>query len=103
MRHGRHSQSHPPSPVVSSQCATDVGSRSWGQEPPSVQWLSEVSATIPEVTVAGSDLTGQLAVAIGWEALRDALRSLGIRSHLAEWIYDSMGRSFPSQGPREDS
>ena len=87
MRPGRHSQSHPQPPVVSAERAIDVGSRSWGQEPPVLQWFLEVAATIPEVAVAGIDMSGQVAVAIGWEALRDALHSRGIRSHedLAEW------------------
>ena len=48
---------------------------------PVLQWLLEVAATLPEVTVAGTVMTGQVAVAVGWEALRDALHSRGIRSH----------------------
>ena len=39
--------------------------------------------------MAGIDMTGQVAAAIGWEALRDALHARGIRSHedFAEWIH----------------
>ena len=72
MRHGRHSQSHPPPPVVSSERVIDVGSRSWGHKPPSVAVVVGGVCDNPEMTVVGIDMTGQVAVTIGWEALRDA-------------------------------
>ena len=61
---------------------------------PVLQWLLEVSATIPTVTIAGSDMSGPTAAALGWEALRDALHFRGVRSRedLAEQIH-AMG--FP--------
>ena len=62
---------------------------------PVFQWLLEVVATIPEVTVAGIDMTVQSR--IGWEALRDILHSRGIGPHedLVEWIH---AQGFPMPG-----
>ena len=80
---------------VSLMWAAAAGDRSH----PVLQWWLEVSATIPEMTVVGIDMTGQVAVTIGWEALRDALRSRGTRSHedLADWIH-AQGFSMPRWG-----
>ena len=47
---------------------------------PVLLWLMEASSAISNVAVTGVEMTGPEAVATGWEALRDTLRSRGIRS-----------------------
>ena len=53
-------------------------------------WLSEVAQGIPNVNVAGVEMGGREALTVGWEALQDVMRSMGIQSreHLAEWIHN---------------
>ena len=83
--HRGNSQSHSPSPAVGPEC----GRHPPGTDPPVLQWLLEVSATIPTVTVTGIDMSGPTEAATGWEALRDALHFRGVRSRedLAEQIH----------------
>ena len=59
---------------------------------PVLQWLLEVLATIPTVTVVGIDMSGPTAAVTGWEALRDVLHSRGVRSR----------EDLAEQGPRKD-
>ena len=66
---------------------------------PVLLWLMEASSVISNVAVTGVEMTGSEAVATGWEALRDVLRSRGIRSRedLAEWI-SAQGFPVPRWG-----
>ena len=61
---------------------------------PMIQWLLEVSQSLPMVPVAGVQMAGPDAVMTGWESLRDVMRSIEIRSReqFEEWIHN---QGFP--------
>ena len=52
------------------------------------------------MTVAGVELGGVDALAVGWQSLRDAMRSMGIQSkeQFAEWIHS---QGFPMTSAAE--
>ena len=76
-----------------------IWSASGDRHNPVLLWLMEALSVISNVAVTGVEMTGPEAVATGWEALRDVLRSRGIRSRedLAEWI-SAQGFPVPRWG-----
>ena len=66
---------------------------------PVMLWLAELCHAIPSVTVAGVELGSVDALAVGWQSLRDVMRSMGIQSReqFAEWIH-SQGFPMPRWG-----
>ena len=62
-----------------------------------LQWLLEVVATIPEVTVVGIVMIGQVAVAIGWGCCGTLCIPRDIRSHDFPKCDSSLGRSLQRQ------
>ena len=64
------------------------------EKSPVLVWLTDVAQFIPNVTAAGVQMAGPEALTVGWEALWDVMRRMGIpsREQFAERIHN---QGFP--------